>query len=150
VNDAVNLLVEGKFPPLLWHFYNAAWRHRHQPNVHLQHFTELKKNPARSVLELAHFLGKELGPQDLEKVLKHCSFEWMKEHEDKFNITTIGFRGTDGSLITPLEPKVMLRSGRVGEHEGVLTHEQRRRIYESARACIEDPECLQWLFHDEK
>jgi aryl sulfotransferase len=58
------------------------WGARDLPNVYLLHFQNLKDDLPGQVEKLADFLEIELDAGNREKVLKHVSFEHMKEHAD--------------------------------------------------------------------
>jgi aryl sulfotransferase len=63
-------------------FTRAWWDVRHQPNVYLLHFQNLKDDLPGVVDKLAAFLDITLTPEMKDKVLHHVSFDYMKAHSD--------------------------------------------------------------------
>jgi aryl sulfotransferase len=64
-----------------WSFWdNTAswWALRHQPNVKLVHFANLKADLEGQMREIAEFLGIELADDVWPRAVRHCTFEHMK------------------------------------------------------------------------
>jgi len=55
---------------------------RDLPNVYLLHYQNLKDDLPGQVAKLAEFLEIEVDADLMEKVLKHVSFDHMKQHAD--------------------------------------------------------------------
>lgn len=145
-NVVFNLVASGDFPPSFVESYVYAWELRHKPNVLLVHFSDLKKDLPGQVDRLAKFLKKDLSAEEREKVIKHCDFKWMKDHEEMFNISSIGYKKENGLVIQPLQPKALMRKGLVGEHEHVLTQDQKQKIFDMVRKKVSDDRLLKWIF----
>jgi len=58
------------------------WEVRDLPNVYLLHYQNLKDDLPGQVAKLAEFLEIEVDADLMEKVLKHVSFDHMKQHAD--------------------------------------------------------------------
>lgn len=122
-------------------FLAAWWPLRHQPNVRLFHFMDLKNEPERVIPAIADFLGFTPTKEQWPKILEYCSFRWMKDHEEKFDIQHL--------LAFPMLDKgAMVRKGSVGAaKDDGMTPE----IAAEFRACgaeiIKNPALLEWFYH---
>ena len=70
-----------------WPEHVAGWWHRSQEhdNVLLIHFEEMKRDLRGVAERIAAWLNLEpLAPRELELVLEHCSYSWMREHAEWF------------------------------------------------------------------
>ncbi|XP_046365306.2 sulfotransferase 1C4-like [Haliotis rufescens] len=99
-------------------FTRGWWQERHNANVHIVFYEDMKKDLAGAIKELAVFLGKgNLGDELIDRIARHCTFDSMKQnpmtnHEDVYSID---------SKMSPL-----LRKGKVGDwkdHFTVYQHE---------------------------
>ena len=71
-------------------FLNSWWPLRHKPNVHFVHFSELKKDHAGSIRNIADFLGFQPTNEQWPRILEYTSFPWMKANESKFEEVMCG------------------------------------------------------------
>jgi aryl sulfotransferase len=146
--STVQTLERDEFPYHLFQSYAAAWDLRHKPNVLLLHFTDLKKDLSGQIRRTEKFLDKSLTEDEFGVVLEHCSFRWMKDHENQFNVTSLGYRKADGSIVALLEPSAILRKGAVGEHNEGLSAEHRQRVENVMRSVIgPNEELIQWILN---
>lgn len=68
-----------------WSLIRSWWALRNQPNVLLVHFNDLKKDLDGEMRRIAAFLGtNDMTEAQWEGAVKHCGFDWMKEHADQF------------------------------------------------------------------
>ena len=56
------------------------WGLRHLPNVLLVHYNDLKADLRAQIIRIATFLDIALEELDLDAVVAHCSFDFMKAH----------------------------------------------------------------------
>jgi aryl sulfotransferase len=63
-----------------WENVRSWWQVRDLPNVHLVHFDGLKRDMAGEIRRIAEFLEIEVDPALWPRILRHCSFDWMKAH----------------------------------------------------------------------
>lgn len=121
-------------------FLASWWPRRHKPNVRLFHFTELKREPERVIPAIADFLGISPTKEQWPSILEYCSFDWMKKHQDKFELQHIlGF--------PMLESGTMVRKGAVGAAtEDGMTEEISREFRARGAEIIKDPKLLEWLY----
>lgn len=73
-----------------WEHVRSWWEVRHLPNVRLVHFANMKADMPGEIRKLATFLEIEIQPASWDRILEHCSFEYMKNHADQ----TAPFGGT--------------------------------------------------------
>src|SRR5688572_4615351 len=55
-------------------FLAAWWPLRNKSNVFMVHYSELKKNPQRTIPEMAQFLGFSPTADQWPRILEYCSF----------------------------------------------------------------------------
>ncbi len=70
-----------------WPEHVAGWwqRARQCDNVLWVRFEDMKLDLPSVIERLAAFLNlRRLAPDELERVLRHCQFEWMREHAELF------------------------------------------------------------------
>ncbi|XP_038066235.1 sulfotransferase 1C2-like [Patiria miniata] len=63
-----------------WDHYLYFWKRRHEPNVMVLRFEDLKRDLRRNVEIISRFLGKALSAKTLDDITKHCSFYNMKSN----------------------------------------------------------------------
>lgn len=59
------------------------WDARHQPNVMLLHFADLKADPEGWMRRIAEFLEADVKEADWPAIHEYCSFAWMKDNADR-------------------------------------------------------------------
>jgi aryl sulfotransferase len=123
----------------LWSFWEnirSWWNARHLPNLELIHFSELKADLRSQIQRIADFLELEIPAANWDKILLHCSFDYMKRNATKS--TPLGGICWDGGA------QVFVNQGINGRWKDVLTAEDNAR-YE-ARAIEElGADCARWL-----
>ncbi|MFP2928020.1 sulfotransferase domain-containing protein [Pyxidicoccus sp. 3LG] len=92
------------------------WRHRADPNVLHLRYEELAADLEGGIRKVARFLGVTLEEDRMGAILEKCSFAYMKQHGDRFDVRVPIFdRGA---------PKPsFLRKGMVGDGRAMLTPE---------------------------
>jgi len=113
------------------------WPRRHEPNVLLLHYNDLKADLAGEMRRIAAFLGQEV-PEDLwPSVVERCTFESMRARGNEIGPFELVFEGGTESF---------LYKGTNGRWRDVLTAEElelyRRRVAETL-----SPEAAAWLEH---
>jgi hypothetical protein len=125
---------------MIFGFVAAWWQLRHQSNVLLMHFSDMKRDHEGSVRKIAAFLGFELTSEQWATVLECTSFPWMKRHEDRFEL-----RGV--TEIPILTPGAMVRKGRVGAaREDGVTPAISAEIARVGREILTDPAGVEWCY----
>ncbi len=100
----------------MWENIRSWWAIRNLPNVKLIHFNDMKADLAGSIQGIADFLGMKPDAATFEKIVAHCSFDYMKAHAElsaprggimwEGGATTFINKGTNGrwrDTLTPAE-----------------------------------------------
>ena len=74
--------MEGDGYPMwpFWSHVRSWWNVRTLPNVMLIHFNDMKADLAGSIQRIADFLGISVDPAARERIVDHCTFDYMKKH----------------------------------------------------------------------
>ena len=64
------------------HHAQTWWDFRQLPNIHFVHFQDLLDNPREEIGAIAEFLGIEIAPAQLDKVVEAVSFKTMSNNSD--------------------------------------------------------------------
>ena len=127
--------------PMIFGFLAAWWPLRHEPNVMLLHYADMKRDHEGSVRRIAEFLGFDVPDEQWPAILEYTSFSWMKAHEDKFELRTV-------ADIPILDPGAMIRKGQVGASaDDGITPEISAAIAEIGRTILTDPQAFDWCYH---
>lgn len=114
------------------------WPHRKDSRVLWLRYEDIKRDLECGIETILRFLGWSLRPSQKVAVLELCSFEWMKQHSDKF-------APVPGHVHTPVQQRVsLIRRGAVGDYRSLLTARHEERILDKARQELE-PACLHYL-----
>jgi aryl sulfotransferase len=120
----------------LWENVRTWWQARHQPNMLMLHFADMKRDLPRTVAGVAEFLEVELDAEAFERAVRHSSFDWMKANADK--VAPLGGGIFQGGAAT------FINKGSNGRWQDVLSPAD-CAAYE-ARALAElGAECAHWL-----
>ncbi len=123
----------------LWSFWEnirSWWQIRHLPNVELIHFAQLKADMPGQIRRMAAFLGIPIRAEAWDKILLHCSFDYMKRNATKS--TPLGGAFWDEGA------KVFVNQGVNGRWSDVLTPDDNARYRAKALAELGE-ECATWL-----
>ena len=119
-----------------WENIQSWWAIRDLPNVYLLHYENLKRDMPAEIRRLAAFIETPIDESQWDSVLRHCSFDYMKEHGEKS--VPLGGAFWNGGA------KSFINKGTNGRWRDVLTSEESSK-YER-RALVElDRECAHWL-----
>ncbi len=125
---------------LVFGFVEAWWPLRHERNVLLMHFSDMKRDHEGSVRRIAKFLHCEPADSQWPVILECTSFQWMKQHEDRFEL-----RGV--TEVPILHPGAMLRKGRIGAaHEDGVTPGISAEIAAIGREILTDAAAFEWVY----
>jgi hypothetical protein len=126
--------------PMVFGFLAAWWPLRHEPNVMLVHYADLKREHEASVQRIAGFLGFEPTDAQWSAILEYTSFRWMKAHEDKFELRSV-------SEVPILDPGAMIRKGKLGASaEDGVTPQISEAIAEIGHTVLADPAAFDWCY----
>jgi aryl sulfotransferase len=112
------------------------WDIRHLPNVHLIHFAALKADMAREIRGIAAFLDISVDPEIWPRIIKHCSFDYMKRHASEL--------APPAAAVLPGGSAEFFYRGTNDRWQDVLTaHES--ECYEAAARARLSADCAEWL-----
>ncbi|WZH48566.1 P-loop containing nucleoside triphosphate hydrolase protein [Fusarium acuminatum] len=137
----IDLIEDDTRPSLGWPFWSHIrgwWEIRHQPNLMMIHFNDLKADLEGNIRKIAKFLDIPDMPEDKFKAaVEHCTFDWMKAH---------------AALSAPPQAEVAWENGASDfvnkgcnkRWKDVLSEEDNKRYEEKAREELGE-ECANWL-----
>jgi aryl sulfotransferase len=126
-----------------WSFWeNTAtwWALRHQPNLKLVHFANLKADLEGQMREIAAFLEVELTPDAWARAVEHSTFDWMKANAPR--IAPLGGDPWEGGA------DVFINKGVNGRWRDVLSPAE-SLAYEQKAVAELGPECARWMMTGE-
>jgi hypothetical protein len=115
------------------------WRHRHEPNVLVLLYEDMKRDIKSNVMKIASFLGKDysdrLGsdPLFMEKVIEKSSIEYMKKTTNKSMYKSHVSNLKDPSLHVKEEKFHFIRKGAVGDWVSHFTPQENAIMEETVR-----------------
>jgi hypothetical protein len=68
----------------LVHFFKSYWRYRDLPNLHVYHYSDMKRDLAGAIASMASACRIELSPEQLCAYTDAASFETMKRAAEQF------------------------------------------------------------------
>jgi aryl sulfotransferase len=68
----------------LTHFFKTYWRYRHMSNVHVYHYSDMKRDLDGAIASMATALGVELDHKLLSEMSQAASFDNMKRNAEQF------------------------------------------------------------------
>ncbi len=114
---------------------NSWWELRHEPNVLLLHYQQLKDDLRGQIARLAEFFGIDPASLRMDLIVEHCSFEYMSGRADKM----APFNGEHMS-----SAKAFFHKGPKRDFRSELTPEQMERFDRVALDKLGAP-CAHWL-----
>ena len=119
-----------------WENVRSWWAIRDLPNVHFVHFADLKRDMAGEIRRIADFLDSPVSEDVWDKILLHCSFDYMKENATQS--VPLGGAFWDGGA------KTFIHKGKNSRWRDTLSEDEIQR-YESRALEELGSECAQWL-----
>lgn len=111
-----------------WFNHVARWRqHAAHTNCLWLCYEDLVQDLRPCLSKIADFCGQSIPAQRYATTIERCSFEFMKEHEDRFDHTTAVLRELG------LSYGKFIRKGQVGTWRDQLTAEQNARFQNNVR-----------------
>lgn len=112
------------------------WNHRHQPNILLLHYAEMKRDLPGTVRRIADFIGVETTPERLTAVAEATTFEAMKQRGADY--APGGGARWQGGFDT------FFHKGANRRWDGAISAEG-LALYDEACARVLDPDCRRWM-----
>jgi len=122
-----------------WPFFSNVqswWDVRHEPNVLLLHFNDLKADLEAGMRKVADFLDIECSEASWPAMVEHCTFDYMRAHADGL-ADRLKKAFADGG-------RSLVNKGTNGRWREVLSAADNGR-YEARAARELSPDCAQWL-----
>lgn len=123
-----------------WFNHTKEWlSNENQLNILYVSYEALRTNFDAEIQRVADFCGISLTDELLARVKQFTSFEYMKQHQDKFGPTTKFFAGKVGSGDYKGLPETctqFIRNGKVGEGEAVFSEEHKMRYEAKFQALL--------------
>jgi aryl sulfotransferase len=123
----------------LWSFWEnirSWWDVRHLPNVKLMHYSDMKRDLAAAIREIAEFLEIAIDEAKFSAILRHSSFDYMK---------------ANANLAAPLGGSIWEGGGKTFIHKGTngrwtdTLRPAEIRAYERRALAELGPDCAAWL-----
>lgn len=119
-----------------WENIRSWWNIRNLPNVYLLHFANLKHDMPGEIRKIAEFIETPIDETQWEFILRHCSFDYMKENSAKS--APLGGDFWDGGA------QSFIHKGTNGRWREILSAQESAK-YEHRAAEELDRECAHWL-----
>jgi aryl sulfotransferase len=121
----------------LFDVVRSWWKLRNEPNVLLVHYQQLKDDLGRQIVRIARFLDVDPAILQMDAILVHCSFEYMRTRSDQM----APFGGAH-----LIDPNVFFDQGPRRNYQTKLTAERIARFDRMADEKLESA-CVRWLEH---
>jgi hypothetical protein len=106
-----------------WAHLRSWWERRHEEQVLLLAYEEMKVDLPGTIRTVANFIGVELDAELLEIVSKQSSLEFMLAHKDKFDDRMMRERSEKTMKLPTGSDSAKVRKGEVGSHRYELPAE---------------------------
>jgi aryl sulfotransferase len=123
----------------LCHFMNTYWPYRDLPNVHLFHYSDMKRDLRSAVARMAAATGTELSDAQLDAYAAAADFGAMKAKADQF-------APESGTGMWKAETN-FFANGSSGQWERGLTDAQKAAFAARFAALIPDAEQARWMLN---
>ena len=151
LDSMIDLMMPGGWLEDVYIGYTKAWwNYRHDDNVLLLHYSDLRKDFRKSVQRIADFVGVSLTADEFEEVVRKGDIKFMSTIKDKFKIMIYGNPNVDYGLCSKEvcgEESSVIGQGMMGEGKVGLTEEQQERWRKGIDAGFQDPELRRWAEH---
>ncbi|HEX6497652.1 MAG TPA: sulfotransferase domain-containing protein [Micromonosporaceae bacterium] len=136
-NDADPREQMDSLPGVMWHLTDA-WQRRHQPNIVLVHYDDLRADLDGQMRRLADLLDITVPDDIWPSLVAAATFDGMRDRGERIAPTTKGVV-KDG--------RMFFRAGRSGSGRELLTEQEMSR-YRERVAELAPPDLLAWLHRD--
>ena len=123
----------------VWPFFShihSWWKIRTLPNVLLVHFNDLKRDLEGNMRRIAKFLQIDVPEKEWDAVIRHCSFEYMKQNSEILMPELVG--SMEGGA------ESFIYKGTNGRWRDTLTRSDIRKYERIANKNL-PTDCAQWL-----
>ena len=106
--------------------------------MHLVHFADLKADTENQIRRIADFIGTPVDAAGMDRILSHCSFDYMKANAE--HVAPLGGAFWEGGA------KTFIFKGTNGRWEDELSQPLSDRYEQAAIAQLGEA-CANWLKH---
>lgn len=128
----------GRVPYGSWFLHMAGWlEQKAQPNILFLNYEDMKKDLAGTIEKIVNFCDLKVEPEQMPRILERCSFEYMKNHQDKMDIVSLTLANKG------LTPNQLIRKGEAGQGAKQLDEAQRaefKKLYDTHLAQFDQAE----------
>lgn len=122
-----NMFLAGRVPYLSWFSHMAQWsKQRNNPNVLFLQYEDMVADPEKAIRQIAAFCDIPIDEAQMPRILERCSFAYMKSHDDKLDLRTLGLIHYKLHWINTDAPG-LIREGKTGKGKEALTPQQQAR-----------------------
>ena len=111
-----------------WEHLRSWWSQHENKEVLFLCFEDIKRDLAGAVRRVAQFMGLDADGALLELVTRQTSFDYMKQHEGKFNGKSVQKAIDQQRGLRSEENLVKIRSGRIGDRNRELSGETQNAL----------------------
>ena len=117
-------VVGSKTDERYWSHLASWWPRRHEADVIMFCFEDIKTDPRAAVRKVADFMGIEELDEALEELVLHqSSISFMREHKHQFDDNLLRRARDEAIGLPPDGESSKVASGEVGEHQNSLSAE---------------------------
>jgi len=129
--------------PFWGYSHHAAtwWPFRNLPNIMFLHYDDLKADLPGTMRKIAEYLGIPVQEDVWGETVRHCTFEYMREHSDEIFYQGVDDMYTDGS-------RTLIYKGTNDRWKTALTPEEIQQWHCHIRAVL-PADCVEWLERNE-
>jgi len=143
------ILPGGILDNIYFGYVKEWWMLRHEPNVLLMHYSDIRRDLGGTITKIANFLGVALTESEHAKVSERCSLDHMRAKEHMFLGTlplSLDIGLWDQETMRVVSPKEMIRTGHVGKGWDLFTDKQVKRWERAEEEVFEpvDTRLLRW------
>lgn len=121
-------------------FLAAWWPLRHERNVLMLHYSDMKRDHEGTIRKIADFLGEQPTAEQWKAIFEYTSFDWMKQHEDRFEVRTV-------CEVPVLKRGAMVRQGQIGKAKSDgMTDEISRHLRQVGSRIFPDQQAIEWYY----
>ncbi len=113
---ARELFLARESPSGYWYHLLSWWQHRHDENVLLLCFEEMRNDLPGTIRSVAKLIGCLLDDELMEIVARQSSFDFMLAHKDRFDDALMRQKSESIGGLPPGSDSAKVRKGKVGEH----------------------------------
>lgn len=129
---------------LYFEHVRSWWQVRHEPNVLLLHYTDMRKDTSKQIRRVLSFLNVTLSQEELDVVIKKQGMEHMKVNEHKYLEGGFGYPGQPKFKISAMH----INTGKSKPVRTVLTEELEALWKSTQDAYLADlPGASEWAFN---